>query len=117
MLAKCWSPFVSEQGPVDEEQVAEALAEELSKLRVEDILVGALIQVSSVGYRRLGLTEDTKDDRDLDQARLAIATMRALVPVLQQVVPDDLIRDFEQSVANLQLAYAKASSEEAGGEG
>jgi hypothetical protein len=108
---------VSEQGPVDEEQVAEALAEELAKLRVENILVGALIQVSSVGYRRLGLTEDTKDDRDLEQTRLAIETMRALVPVLQQVVSEDLIRDFEQSVANLQLAYAKAKSEEAGGEG
>jgi hypothetical protein len=106
---------VSEQHPVDEEQVAEALAEELAKLRVENILVGALIQVSSVGYRRLGLTEDTKDDRDLEQTSLAIETMRALVPVLEHVMPDDLLRDFEQSVANLQLAYAKAMSEEAGG--
>jgi hypothetical protein len=106
---------VSEEEPIDEEQVAEALAEELAKLRVENILVGALIQVSSVGYRKLGLTEDTKDDRDLEQTRLAIETMRALVPVLQQVVPDELIRDFEQSVANLQLAYAKATAEEAGG--
>jgi hypothetical protein len=108
---------VSDQEPVDEEQVAEALAEELAKLRVENILVGALIQVSSVGYRRLGLTDDTKDDRDLEQTRLAIDTMRALVPVLQQVVPAELIRDFEQSVANLQLAYAQAKSEEAGGPG
>ena len=108
---------MSEQGPVDEEQVAEALAEELAKLRVENILVGALIQVSSVGYRNLGLTEDTNEDQDLEQTRLAIETMRALVPVLQQVVPDELIRDFEQSVANLQLAYAKARSEEAGGGG
>lgn len=117
MLAKCWSPFVSEQEPVGEEQIAEALAEELAKLRVENILVGALIQVSSVGYSRLGLTDDTKDERDLEQTRLAIETMRSLVPVLQQVVPEELIRDFEQSVANLQLAYAKARSEEAGGEG
>ena len=108
---------MSEQGPVDEEQVAEALAEELAKLRVENILVGALIQISSVGYRKLGLTDDTKDDRDLEQTRLAIETMRALMPVLQQVVPAELIRDFEQSVANLQLAYAQARSEEAGGAG
>jgi hypothetical protein len=108
---------VSDQEPVDEEQIAEALAEELAKLRVENILVGALIQVSSVGYSRLGLTDDTQDEQDLEQTRLAIETMRALVPVLQQVVPDELIRDFEQSVANLQLAYAKARSEEVGGEG
>jgi hypothetical protein len=108
---------VSEQEPLDEEQVAEALAEELGKLRIENILVGALIQVSSIGYHRLGLTEETKSERDLEQTRIAIETMRALVPVLQQVVPEELLRDFEQSVAGLQLAYAKAKSEEAGGEG
>jgi hypothetical protein len=95
----------------DEARLAEQLAEELAKLRVEDVLVGALIQVSSIGYRRLGLTEETKDERDLDQVRLAIDTMRALTPVLENVVPEELIRDFNQSVANLQLAYAKAAGE------
>jgi hypothetical protein len=107
---------VSEQDPLDQQEVADALAEELGKLRVENILVGALIQVSLIGYRKLGLTEDTKSERDLEQTRIAIETMRALVPVLHQVVPEDLLRDFEQSVAGLQLAYAKAKSEEAGGE-
>ena len=43
--------------------------------------------------------------------------MRALTPVLSAVLPEQLIRDFDQSVANLQLAYAKAKSEEAGDEG
>jgi hypothetical protein len=95
----------------DEARVAEQLAEELAKLRVEDVLVGALIQVSSIGYRRLGLTDETKEERDLEQVRLAIETMRALTPVLENVVPDELIRDFDQSVANLQLAYAKAAGE------
>jgi hypothetical protein len=108
---------VSEPELPEEEEVAEALAEELGKLRVENILVGALIQVSSIGYRKLGLTDETKSERDLEQTSLAIETMRALVPVLQQVVPDELLRDFEQSVADLQLAYARAKSEEAGGEG
>jgi hypothetical protein len=101
----------------NEEEVAQRLAEELAQLKVEDVLVSVLIQISSIGYRRLGLTEDTKEDRDLEQAKLAIDTMKALTPVLAQVVAPDLIRDFEQSVANLQLAYAKAASEEAGGEG
>jgi hypothetical protein len=95
----------------DEAHLAEQLAEELAKLRVEDVLVGALIQVSSIGYRRLGLTDETKDERDLEQVRLAIDTMRALTPVLENVVPEELIRDFNQSVANLQLAYAKAAGE------
>jgi hypothetical protein len=94
-----------------EEQLARELAEELRKLKVEDVLVSVLIQISSIGYRRLGLTEDTKEDRDLDQAKLAIDTMKALTPVLARVLPGELIRDFESSVANLQLAYAKAAAE------
>jgi hypothetical protein len=84
---------------------------------VENILVGALIQVSAIGYRRLGLTEDTKSDRDLAQTKISIETMRALTPVLEQVLPEGLIREFNESIASLQLAYAKAASEEAGGEG
>jgi hypothetical protein len=93
-----------------EEQVARELAEELRKLKVEDVLISVLIQISAIGYRRLGLTDETKDDRDLPQAKLAIDTMKALMPLLTEVVPADLTRDFEQSVANLQLAYAKAAS-------
>jgi hypothetical protein len=96
-----------------EDQVARELADELRKLRVEEVLVSVLIQISSIGYRRLGLAEDTNEDRDIEQTKLAIETMRALTPVLEQVVPAELIRDFNQSVANLQLAYARAASEEA----
>jgi hypothetical protein len=95
----------------DREQVARELADELRKLKVEEILIGTLIQVSQIGYRRLGLTPETAADRDLEQTKLAIDTMRALTPVLEHVVPAELIRDFNQSVANLQLAYAKAASE------
>ena len=94
-----------------EEQLARELAEELRKLKVEDVLVSVLVQISAIGYRRLGLTEETKDERDLDQAKLAIDTMKALMPVLGQVVPAELIRDFDSSVANLQLAYAKAAAD------
>jgi hypothetical protein len=76
-----------------------------------------LVQISSIGYRRLGLTEETREDRDLGQAKLAIDTMKALTSVLAQVVPAELVLEFERSVAELQLAYVKAVSEGAGGEG
>lgn len=100
-----------------EEEAARRLAEELRNLKVEDVLLNVLVQISSIGYRRLGLTEETKEDRDLGQAKLAIDTMKALTPVLVQVVPSELVLEFEQSVAELQLAYVKAASEGAGGEG
>jgi hypothetical protein len=102
---------VSERPPDEQEQLAEELAKVLRRLKVEDMLIQTLVTVSSIGYRRLGLTEETKDERDLDQARLAIETMNAIMPVLERFVPEELARDFRQSVANLQLAYAKAASE------
>jgi hypothetical protein len=110
-------PVVTSEHLNEEEQLARELAEELSRMRIEDVLIQTLITISSIGYRRLGLTEETKDDRDLQQAKLAIDTMAALTPVLESVVPDELVRDFNQSVASLQLAYAQAAGEGADGEG
>ena len=57
---------------------------------------------------QLGYAKLAPSSLDLDQARLAIEALRALVPVLEGSVPDDAIRDFNQVVANLQLAYASA---------
>jgi hypothetical protein len=113
---------VSEHGPEapegqEQERLARELAEELRKLKVEDVLVNTLVHVSSIGYRRLGLTEDSRAERDLGQASLAIETMKALVPVLQGFLPGDIVAGFEEQVANLQLAYAKAVKEAGGADG
>ena len=105
---------MSELGPeekLEQEAVARELAEELRQLRVEDVLVNTLVHVSSIGYRRLGLTEDSVAERDLPQTALAIETLRALIPVLEDFLPRELVASFEEQVANLQLAYAKAAKE------
>jgi hypothetical protein len=90
--------------PSDEELMRQ-VEEELRKLRVTDLLVQTLYTVSSLGYRKL-----SEEDRDLDQAKLAIEALRALVPVLEGTIGDDVIRDFRQVTANLQLAYADAAA-------
>jgi hypothetical protein len=79
------------------------LEEELKKLKVADLLVQTLYTVSSLGYRKL-----SAEDRDLDQARLSIEALSALLPVLEGSVGEHVIRDFKQVTANLQLAYADA---------
>ena len=106
-----WKPPVAEEGPGAEE-LARELAQELRKLRVEDVLIQALITVSSIGYHRLGVTLETRTERDLEQTRLAIDALRALTPLLGQAVPEQLTRDLNASVASLQLAYARAASEQ-----
>ncbi len=87
-----------------QEELLARLEEEFGKLKVADVLVQTVFTVSSLGYRSLG-----EDHRDLDQARLAIDALRALVPVLKDAVSGDVARDFDQVVANMQLAYAKAT--------
>ena len=100
---------MSEQSPPDgrsDEELLKQVEEELKKLKVSDLLVQMLYTVSSLGYRKL-----SEEDRDLGQAKLAIESLRALLPVLEGVVPDDVMRDFRQVTANLQLAYADATRE------
>ena len=87
-----------------DEQLLQQLEEELKKLKVSDLIVQTLYTVSSLGYRKL-----SEEDRDLDEARLAIETLRALLPVLEGVVGDEILRDFRQVTSNLQLAYADAA--------
>jgi hypothetical protein len=91
--------------PSNDEELLRQVQEELKKLKVSDVLIQTVYTVSSLGYRRL-----SDEDRDLDQARLAIEALRALVPVLGGAVPSELKRDLEQTVANMQLAYASAVS-------
>jgi hypothetical protein len=92
--------------PPADDELLKQLEEELKTLKVSDLLVQTLYTVSSLGYRRL-----SEQDRDLDQARLAIEALRALVPVLDGSASEELVRDFKQVTANLQLAYADAAKD------
>jgi hypothetical protein len=98
---------VADEPTVDEQKLIEELQTELAKLKVSDLLLQTLYSVSSLGYHRLGA-----ETRDLEQAQLAIEALRALVPVLEGAVPAEALRDFNQVLANLQLAYASAAAEE-----
>ena len=90
----------------DERKLIEELQAELAKLKVSDLLLQTLYSVSQLTYHRLD-----PEGRDLEQARLGIDALRALVPVLEGSVPEEALRDFQQVLANLQLAYAAAAEE------
>ena len=79
----------------------EQVVEELRKVRVGDMLVHTSSMFASLAYGKLA-----PDTRDLDDARLAIDVLRALVPLL----PDDQRGSVQQVVANLQLAYADTTA-------
>jgi len=96
------------QSSEQEQKLVEELQAELAKLQVSDLLLQTLYTVSSLGYHRLG-----GEQKDLEQTRLAIEALKALVPVLEGSVPPEALRDFKQVLANLQLAYADAAGSQA----
>ena len=105
-------PTPEEPTPEEQERLAEEIAEQLAKLRVEDAIVSTLMTVSTIGFRHLAASPEQSPERDLEQARLAIEAMRALTPLLEARIPVELLRDLNQAIANLQLAYAQAVAKE-----
>jgi hypothetical protein len=89
-----------------DELTPEELLEHIRRMKVSDLLLSTISTVAQLGYAKLDPA-----GRDLDQAKLAIESLRALVPVLEGSVPEEVVRDFYQVTANLQLAYAKAVEE------
>ena len=83
-----------------EQPTPEQLAEELRKAKVEDFIFQSSTLFASLAYGKLA-----PDTRDLEQAQLAIDALRALVDVL----PAEHRPVLQQTVANLQLAYADAA--------
>ena len=89
----------------EDDVTEQELLDALRRLSVSDLLVQTLSTVSSLAFHRLA-----EEHRDLEQARLAIEALRALLPVLAGTIPPELTRDFEQVTANLQLAYAATAA-------
>ncbi|MFN2471084.1 MAG: hypothetical protein ABR583_08865 [Gaiellaceae bacterium] len=87
-----------------EEELRERVEAELKRLKVSDVLLQSVYTISSLGYRRLAPAE-----RDLEQARLAIDSVKALMPVLEAALPPEAISELNQLAASLQLAYAQAA--------
>jgi hypothetical protein len=92
-----------------EEELRERLEEELRRLKVSDVLLQTCYTVSSLGYAKLS---GSQEERDLEQARIAIEALRALVPILEGTAAVEVTRDLGQVMANMQLAYAKAVAEQ-----
>ena len=89
-----------------EEELQAAYEAELKRLRVEHVLLDNVAALANLGMRRTGLAPGTESERDPAQVRLAIESLRALMPVLEQAAPAQLpaVRD---AVSQLQMAYVK----------
>ena len=88
------SRFVAE-----EDFTPEQLAEQIRQLKVADILLSTISTLGQLAYVKL-------DAKQLDEARLAIDGIAALLPALEGHSDEQTLRDFNQLLANVRIAYA-----------
>jgi len=104
--------------PPTEEEMRAALEEELKRVRVEQVVTEATVSILNVAVLRAGLVPGSEGERDLDQTRMGIEAVRALLPLVEQALGAEQARPIRDALSQLQMAYVQAvgSSSAAAGE-
>jgi len=92
----------------EEAEMMQRLQEEIQNLTVSDHLFYMVESLSALAVSRMGLTAETAERRDLDQARLAIDAFKALLEVMERTRPSEAITAHRSALSQLQLAYVAA---------
>ena len=99
-----------EDRELTDEERAELYRQQLRELRVIDVARDMMLTMVTVGYQKLGLTDDTRELRDLDDAHLAIEMLRAMVEAVDGVVDADELETFRSTLSQMQLNFARAKA-------
>jgi hypothetical protein len=95
-------------GEPSEQELRAQLEEELRKITVDDVVLQTVVTLVNLGGQRLGISEGTRDARDLGQVRVAIEAVRALLPLLEaDADAARRVQPVRDALAHLQVAYAR----------
>ncbi|MDD3719231.1 MAG: DUF1844 domain-containing protein [Actinomycetota bacterium] len=98
----------SAEEEMSEEDFRRLVEESLERLTVKDMVLTMMNQLASVGYMKMGLPENVNlKYRDFDQAGLAIDALEAMIKGAENRMPEDLLRPFRSTLANLQLNFVQ----------
>jgi hypothetical protein len=94
---------------VPDEERARALLEQLRSVHAVDIARDMAIAAVNFSYPKLGLSDETRAVRDLDDVRVSIELIRAILEVLdREHGGGEKTSDLHDTLAQMQLAYAHA---------
>jgi hypothetical protein len=99
-------------GQPTEEELQAAYEAEMRNLRIEHLLLEHVVAMVNLGMRRTGLSPGTEGERDPEQVRLAIESIRVLMPLLEQAIPEQ-INQIRSALSQLQLAFVKIGGQQA----
>lgn len=99
------------------EEVAAMFVQRLGRTPVRDIVLQTMATMTDVAGIRLGLGPEGDAVRDLEQARLAIETLRSLLGVADAEIGTAASRPFREPLAQLQMAYAQIAEQSGAGGG
>jgi len=88
-----------EQQQPNEEELRERIEEQLRKIRVQDLLLESVVSLINLTARRIA----KEDERDLEQARVGIEAVRAVVGLLD----DQQAKQIRGALSEIQMLYAK----------
>ncbi len=94
---------MNEQQQPSEEELRQQLEEQLKQLRVEDVLLQTVVTIVNLTGRKLTV----EGEKDLDQAKLGIDAVRALVPLC----PEDQVGPVRDALSQLQMLFARESQQ------
>jgi len=97
-------------GEESDEELRKRMEEALEKITTADVVVDMMVTLASFAYQRMGIPKDVNEKfRDMDQARLAIDCLDALLSVLTDRVPGDKLDALTGTIDNLKLNFVKES--------
>jgi hypothetical protein len=96
-----------------EEELRQRIEQQLREVRVQDLLLESVVSLINLSARRIA----KEDERDLEQARVGIEAVRAVVGLLD----DEPAKQVQSALSEIQMLYVKhaggETEAEAGGEG
>jgi hypothetical protein len=97
-----------QQGQPNDEELRAQIEEQLRKVRVQDLLLESVVSVLNLAARRIA----KEDERDLDQARVGIDAVRAVVDLLDP----EPAKQVRSALSEVQMLYAKQTAPGEGGD-
>ena len=94
----------------DSEEMRARIEEALEQLSIAQYLLDMAVELASLAYLKMGIPPDVNAKfKDMEQARLAIDAVDAIVGVLADRIPEEAVTALTGTIDNLKMNFAKES--------